>query len=897
MIWKNKFLFVFLLFLIFITKTGKAHDLPPGFAAIQIAEGLDPVCMTLAPDGRIFFTEKKGRVRIVENGQILLDPFIEIEVDNFNERGLSGIAVDPDFSNSPYVYLYYTVVGANHNRLSRFLAEGNFAVPNSEEILLEFDTLAGNNHNAGAMAFADDGTLFIATGDGRKIEAAQQLNSLLGKILRIHKDGSIPIDNPFYNEASGKYRAIWSLGHRNPFALYYESGTGRLFSTDVGNYRAEEINEVFKGKNYGWPALEGHHQDQVPPANYIPPIHVYDHDDGCAAVGVTTYNPPNKSFPSEYWDKIFFSDYCNGKIMTLDTTTGQIEDFAKNIDRPLSPLIVPDGSMYFLARAGFGDGSAEDNTATNTGSLWRIIYTGSDAPFIAVQPKSILISAGENAYFNTAVHGAEPMQFRWQMDGMDLNAPNSPSLIFNDAALADSGKMVRCIVFNSEGVDTTENATLHVTSNQRPILNILQPDDDFFYKAGEILFFAGEASDPEEGIIPHSNFTWKIDFHHDQHTHPAYGPVSGIEGDGFHISKNGETADNVWFRINFSATDSEGLTQTTQRLVYPMKSIITLNTSPPGLPVFANNELSYAPLPMASVVGIVHDFDVPLTAVTTDSVYVFKNWNTGEIKTDIQFEAPENDFTLTAHYEATQALSDGQGLTGTYYDDPLKVRWFPLDFIMRRIDPTVNFDWDLGSPNEEYMGVDHFLVRWEGYIKPVVSDTFDLHLISNDGSRLWIDDQLLINAWFDQGTEEHSGRMYLEEGNYYPIKIDFYEWIGYASCQLLWSSPKVERSIVPASQLFPAIPTPPFNGDQLEVKLFPNPVGDKLTLDFGSPKSTEINVAIFNANGQLVYSENKSIPRGYSKTELSFKGFVNGVYFVKLTGNLISRTYEIIHQQ
>lgn len=240
-----------------------AHELPSGFAAIQIAGGLDPVAIALSPDGRIFFTEKNGRVRIVENGQVLLDPFLEIEVDNFNERGLSGIAIDPEFDSNHFIYIYYTVPNANHNRLSRFTANGNFAEPGSEVVLLDIDTLAGNNHNAGAMRFGMDDKLYVATGDGTIIDAAQDFNSLLGKILRINKDGSIPSDNPFYNQTTGKYRSIWSLGHRNPFAMTIDQISGNIFTTDVGSHRFEEVNQIIAGKNYGWPAPEGDYQDQT----------------------------------------------------------------------------------------------------------------------------------------------------------------------------------------------------------------------------------------------------------------------------------------------------------------------------------------------------------------------------------------------------------------------------------------------------------------------------------------------------------------------------------------------------------------------------------------------------------------------------------------------------------
>src|SRR6187402_2899213 len=99
---------------------GHGANLPPGFAEVLVAQGLDPTAMALAPDGRLFLTEKHGAVRIVDNGQLLEDPFLVLDVDNYNERGLEGIAFDPDFIHNQYVYIYYTVKNQNHNRVSRF---------------------------------------------------------------------------------------------------------------------------------------------------------------------------------------------------------------------------------------------------------------------------------------------------------------------------------------------------------------------------------------------------------------------------------------------------------------------------------------------------------------------------------------------------------------------------------------------------------------------------------------------------------------------------------------------------------------------------------------------------------------------------------------------------------
>ena len=132
------------------------------------------------------------------------------------------------------MYLYYTVPLAGHNRLSRVQALGNFALPGSEEVLLELDPMAGTIHNAGAMAFGADGKLYLAVGEGADGAKAPKLTSLLGKILRLNPDGTVPADNPFYDQTTGIYRAIYATGLRNPFSMAIQPGTDRIFVCDVG---------------------------------------------------------------------------------------------------------------------------------------------------------------------------------------------------------------------------------------------------------------------------------------------------------------------------------------------------------------------------------------------------------------------------------------------------------------------------------------------------------------------------------------------------------------------------------------------------------------------------------------------------------------------------------------
>ena len=343
----RKILRVFIL--IAITTPVFAQQVPTGFSAQEIVGGLNPTTMALAPDGRVFIAEKDGEVKVLVNGVLQDQPFLSVEVDNFNERGLSGIAFHPDFETNNFFYVYYTIPGENRNRLSRFIANGDFAIPGSEEILLELDPLSGTIHNGGAMNFGVDGKLYVAVGDGANANDAQNLNSLAGKVLRLNGDGSIPDDNPFYNQLNGVYRSIYAYGLRNPFTFSIQPGTGRIFVNDVGQASFEEVNEILPGANYGWPQIEGFLNGQTPPENYQEPLHAYSHDEGCAIIGSSFYNPPNLQFPSEFHGKYFFADYCAGYINVLNPDTGEVEQtFADGIDRPLAIVFTEEGEMFFI---------------------------------------------------------------------------------------------------------------------------------------------------------------------------------------------------------------------------------------------------------------------------------------------------------------------------------------------------------------------------------------------------------------------------------------------------------------------------------------------------------------------------------------------------------------------
>ena len=319
--------------------------LPTGFTETQFGTDLNgtPTAMDFAPDGRLFVCLQEGRLRVIENGTLLTTPFVTLPTSANGERGLLGIAFDPDFANNQFVYVYYTVTTSPvHNRISRFTANGNVAVQGSETVIVDLDNLSSaTNHNGGAIHFGPDGKLYAGVGENANPANAQSIGNRLGKLLRINADGSIPSDNPtsfpgIAGSPSGANQAIWAAGLRNPFTFAFQPGTGRLFINDVGQSTWEEINDGIAGSNYGWDICEG--ACSPPDPTYRDPLFQYSHsgqEGGCAIVGGAFYNPVVNQFPATYTGKYFFADLCSGWIRLMNPADNTATDFATEISMPV----------------------------------------------------------------------------------------------------------------------------------------------------------------------------------------------------------------------------------------------------------------------------------------------------------------------------------------------------------------------------------------------------------------------------------------------------------------------------------------------------------------------------------------------------------------------------------
>lgn len=307
----------------------------------EVARGFtSPVAFDNAGDGsnRLFIVEQSGKIKVIKNGMVLEKPFLDVakKLDHlsfaYSEKGLLGLAFHPDYKNNKRFFIYYSAPTPNENDdhvsvVAEYKVSANADVADvaSEKIIMVF-AQPESNHNGGHIAFGPDGMLYIGSGDGGgggdrhgSIGNGQNLNTLLGKILRIDVNKKppyeIPPDNSFIKQ--GMKPEIFAYGLRNPWKFSFDKATGKLFCADVGQNKFEEIDIIEKGKNYGWRIMEGSHcfnpENNCDMTDLVLPIDEYPHSEGISITGGFMYR--GKSFPSMH-GYYFFGDW-NGNLWAL----------------------------------------------------------------------------------------------------------------------------------------------------------------------------------------------------------------------------------------------------------------------------------------------------------------------------------------------------------------------------------------------------------------------------------------------------------------------------------------------------------------------------------------------------------------------------------------------------
>ena len=345
----------------------------------RVAAGLESPVFVGAPggDSRLFIVEQGGRIRVVRNGELLERPFLDItdRTRAGGERGLLSVAFHPDYASNGFLYVNYTDTNGDTN-VERYTVSSD---PDSADAATAHRVLFVEqpyaNHNGGLVAFGPDGMLYVGMGDGGSagdpLEAAQDLDSPLGKLLRIDVDAgdpyAVPADNP-YADATGTRALVWALGLRNPWRFSWDEESGLLFVADVGQNRFEELNAQpadAPGINYGWDDMEASDcfepDDDCLVDGRVLPVHEYDHDDGCSVTGGHVYRG---SAIQEIRGHYFYADWCGGWIRSfrIDETgdaashrtwdvgsVGRVTSFG--VDAQGELYVVGEGAVYRLERA------------------------------------------------------------------------------------------------------------------------------------------------------------------------------------------------------------------------------------------------------------------------------------------------------------------------------------------------------------------------------------------------------------------------------------------------------------------------------------------------------------------------------------------------------------------
>ena len=248
-----------LTFILLITM-GQSFGHEDKFLIEEVASFDQPWSMAFLPDGNFLVTEKPGKMFLMNQaGETLSEISGVPEVAYGGQGGLGDIAIHPNFNENKTVYVSFAEEGENDTRgavvikATLDLSEGGGALSNLKYIWRQVPKVTGRGHYAHRMAFSEDGYLFISSGDRQKFDPAQDMTSNMGKIIRLNDDGSIPTDNPFYNDG-GVAAEVWSLGHRNPLGIDFDAD-GKLWNIEMGPRGGDELNLVLKGEDYGYPTV------------------------------------------------------------------------------------------------------------------------------------------------------------------------------------------------------------------------------------------------------------------------------------------------------------------------------------------------------------------------------------------------------------------------------------------------------------------------------------------------------------------------------------------------------------------------------------------------------------------------------------------------------------------
>ncbi len=732
---------------------------------------------------------------------------------------------------------------------------------------------------------------------------SQQIDSLNGKILRINpKTGAGYPSNPFFDPADpGSPRSkVWSLGFRNPFRFSIRGGTGEhdvtagdpgvLLVGDVGWNYAEELNVVdVPGRNHGWPIYEGmdvrvnYNALRPPGIPMVPtwrpmlewrwttrvcldninvkmlgtpsaPVAGQPYGGLCSSGG-TWYD--GDAFPEAFQDSFFFAD-LNGKWIrnARFNSTNQLQEirpFVENAGQIVSMAVHPEtGDLYY---------------GEYTDTIHRVYYApgGNQLPnAVASVDKNFgaapLVSVFRGDQSNDPA--GQPLTYRWDFgDGTPISLSANPVHVFQASGTAPTVYTVTLTVSDCcGGSDTTE--LMVSVNNTPPQVNINSPLDGTRYPLGQgNLTYALESSvsDAEDGAGA-LTYEWQTALHHNDHIH--FEPTTMGATSSTLISPVGGDGESYYYRITLKVTDSTGLSTTAETFLYPDES---------GTAIIANDDGVSVGYGGAATFDVLSNDRGAMNEVKRDSVKIVEapthgvatvDPRTGKIAyTHNGATTSSDEFIYTVKTQSGIVSNAAKvrinlvgGLKGEYFSD---ANFSQL--VLSRTDSEVNFDWQLNSPAEG-IPQDNFSVRWTGSVVPQAAGAYTFYLKADDGGKLWVDGELVIDAATGASGTEVSGTINLSGGQPIPIRLDYHDNFWNGSVQLLWSGEFQSKEVISRHDLIPvnaddAAPAVQISSPSAGTSLFQGAVVDLEAVALPVPGDPIASVGLL-VNGLTVGSAN-----------------------------------------
>jgi len=685
---------------------GAGAAVPAGFVDELVATVGAPTDVAFTPDGRLLVAGQGGTLWVYAppaySSSTVALAFAAGTLCSNSERGLLGVTVDPAFPANGHVYLFYTAqkpgttgcpTGSTGvvNRVSRFTFSpptGNTISPASEVVLIDNVASTNGNHNAGDLAFGRDGYLYVTTGDAGPGGNARIESILNGKILRIDVTGTTPSDripptNPFQGPeaetcavagrttTAGKTRCreTFAWGLRNPFRFAFDpaSVATRFFVNDVGQGTWEEVDLGQSGADYGWnvregPCATGSTTDcGPPPAGMTNPLYSYQH--GVQVPGTTSPTSCNSitggafvpagSWPTAYDGSYLFADFVCGWIF-LRGPGGAVSDFVTDLGG---------SSATSLAFGTTGSGLAQAlyyTTYAGGGQVRRIRHTGGGnrAPVAVLSASPTSGEAPLTVTFDGSGSGDPdghvPLTYLWTFGDGSPELPTTSSATSHVYSVGTFTASLR--VRDSIGTLSDPATVLVHAGNTPPVPSISSPSASLRFRVGQAIILTGSATDAEEGALPASALSWTVVLHHNEHTHPFLGPVSGNDVPlTAPAPEDLQATQGSYLEIRLTATDSLGATTTVSMDLQPNRVSLDFRTAPSGLRLEVGGTSIVAPRTLVSWEGWSLPVNAPAQADAGGSGVAFVSWSDGGGQSH-SIATPPSDATYTASFTPSPVL-------------------------------------------------------------------------------------------------------------------------------------------------------------------------------------------------------------------------------------------------